>query len=1184
MKIFNAPDLHIVDKRIKPEWHAKGIASLAMLAETIEREKPDLLDIPGDLWHGGVQNSEAAGFPTILRLFGRILDICPVAAVGGTGSHDPVGAYKALTLLKAKYPFIFLDPAEYSPPVAWICDDGKVAVELWSDSDPVGDGHKPKLMIIGLPEPTREWLLATMGGEDATAALKEELRRILLGFGALRAQYPDAPCVFLYHGAFAGATMQNGQTVGAAEIVIGREDLQLIAPDITARYGGNGYPKEWGELGQVGFDIVDLQAGDTYASLGHVHLAQEVVHGRDIAITRVPYPHPRRVKFSLPWPEPAGDVEGVQAWICYKATKEEAAKIDTAAVLEAYKEQGALEGSRVTVDTIYTETVRAAEITEKRTLREKMLVKAEADGDPAPVESVLLKADQLEKEAEILGYGGASHHLRTTKVRTRGHKAHVRRLGVEEITLDLAKYGPGLISLVAPNGSGKTAFGENSHWFPCEWSPGRNRKGGLKDNFCLRDSAREVWKDDPRTGEQYRALMEIDGANESGKTECHLFYKPPGAENWAPLAGGKGKQADYLEGVQKLEGTATMFMRSAFWPQEPSDKYPRIRRATEGQKKELFAELAISVPYKVYAKSAKDQADHTEAEISIERGRIAEVEQQLAALPGLCEERRAGGLRALSMESDRKGLEENGLKLKAEADALALKVQEQRSLSERINGLNEQVTAKQKIINDAQASIADYQEALTWKPEAEKVIAEWDKLKEQENAETRRLSAINADNARLQGEYTTRLTAHSENVRKLEADRAALKTKSATLAGARNVLQAQIDHLEAQLGAPLNENCPTCGQLLPEPKRSELETKRAESETKLAELKRNHENSGREIAKFDAQLAAITLPLALPPFVLAPVNQAPLRSILAAIATLKIDQARKNVTTAQEAATRIEEAEKQKDQAEGELGVLHDTLASLESRLDATIERAHAEVVKRLEAAREEYQGVLSAIAGLRAEIQGLEKRIAELQVSEKDLGDRKVTLEERATCAAEWRYLEAVCGPDGIPALELDALGPGIAAEANKLLLVLKDYDVENHYDQIKFDTTRIAGKGSKTHQIEDFTIYCHDTQHDDWVDFALISVGEAVWVDTALMEAFAVIRERNSGKRSLTQWRDESDAALDPEARQAYVAILQAGHDASGRWQTIITTHSPEAQEMIAQKIDLMRLAKESRLEAAT
>jgi DNA repair exonuclease SbcCD nuclease subunit/predicted nuclease with TOPRIM domain len=1192
--IFHTADIHTPDARLHPEWNRKAIASLTTLAETAEARKPDLVVIAGDLYHGGIQNSAAAGFPAFIAVIRRILNVCPIAAVSGTTTHDPAGAYRALTTLKAGHPFILLDPAEMSPPVAWLCEDGTVAVEIYSQEDPVGGGTNAKLMILGCPEPTREWILAGMEGAetaDMAGALKDAMKRLLLGYGAIRAQYPDVPCVFLYHGAVDGASMQNGQVVGASEITIGREDLSLVGADyyalghihvaqqigeLPAYYAGNAYPKEWGELGTSGFNLVTIAKNNAGpgSGWGGIPFVAD--------IHRINYPHPRRVKFSLDWPEPAGpEVEGVQAWVAYRATEEQAEKIDTAALLEAYIEQGALPGSRVTVDVIRTETVRAAEITEKKSLRDKVKVKAEADGAAEPAESVLLKSEQLEREAEQMGYGGTSHHLRLKKVRVRGHYAHVKRLGVDEVTLDLSKFGPGLIALTGPNGYGKTSLGENAHWFPCEWSPGRDRKGGLKDSFCLRDSLREVWKDDPRTGEEYRSLIEIDGKNASGKVKCHLFRRAPGGE-WQPL--GNDSMASYLDEVTKLEGSPRMFLRSAFWAQEPSDNNPRIRRATEGEKKELFAELAISVPYKVYAANTKAKADAIDGEISKERDQIALLEGQLAELPDMVKERetktedlRTRNLRLASIESDGKAAAKK-------VDDLAKALQAQKIAETEVSGLKAENVKRAGVIADANEQVAGYAKAVERKVAAEKIIEAHGILTKEEGAEHERISGIRKERERLTTEYGREQATHSDTCQQLESQKSGLRTEIARLEGDREVIRARIDHLKLETRKPINPECPECGQRAHADTCSsiaKLTAEKAQNDNFLADSEAKFDEFSDKIQEKEVLIEGIIIPDSPPPPILPSVDEQALQRIRGQIQALKVEEAREVLQAAQEAAARTEELRKQIQTAEAEIRKVEDRILKLEATFEAALEGKHQQASAEYEDLRRKYGDARVEAAKVKEQLVALETRVKDLEKQGADIKERKATLDTKAADLSEWRYLEKACGPDGIPALELDALGPSIAAEANKLLGVLKNYEVDNHYDQIKFETTRIAGKGKDTHQIEDFTIWCHDTKlglSDDmqWVDFAKISVGEAVWVDTALMEAFAIIRERNSGKRSLTQWRDEGDSALDAESRRAYFALLNAAQEASGRYQTIITSHSPEALEMIEQRIDIRDLAK--------
>jgi DNA repair exonuclease SbcCD nuclease subunit len=264
MKILHSADVHF-----SREHQVEALASLTTLAETAERERPALVALSGDLFHNGLTNAAASGFPALLAVIQRILDVCPIAAVSGTPTHDLPGCYDALTKLHGKGgKFVMIQPGQaYFAGVGIIYDSF------------VADANR-ELLVLGCPEPTREWILAGNEGgssEDAQQALKAGLRAILLGLGAIRAQHPDLPCVMLYHGPVEGASMQNGQTIGAGSITIGREDLALVGadyfalgdihlaqqiPGLPAYYPGSAYPVSWGELGTSGFNLVEITSED----------------------------------------------------------------------------------------------------------------------------------------------------------------------------------------------------------------------------------------------------------------------------------------------------------------------------------------------------------------------------------------------------------------------------------------------------------------------------------------------------------------------------------------------------------------------------------------------------------------------------------------------------------------------------------------------------------------------------------------------------------------------------------------------------------------------------------------------------------------------------------------------------------------------------------------------------------
>jgi DNA repair exonuclease SbcCD ATPase subunit len=1194
MKIINTADIHTPDKRRLPEWYEKAMASLTTLAETVERERPTLVTIAGDLHHGGIQNTSAAGFPAFESIIQRILRVCPIAAVSGTQSHDPPGAYEALTKLKAAHSFILLDPSDMSPPVAWIREDGKIEVEIYSEQNPVSDVHTAKLMIMGLPEPTRDWLLAGENGvkpEQMMGVLREKLRGILLGLGAIRAQYPEIPCEFLGHFPFSGASMQNGQTVGASEIVLGREDLQLIAPDITARYPGNAYPKEWGELGQVGFDMVDLQPGDTYGNIGHIHLAQEIVHGRDIAVKRFNYPHPPSAKYVLGPDECTIEesIRGKQVWVVLRRTSEQMAHGDDGMedtdqdTLEAL---GAAPGSRVTIEIIPTEKVRAPEIVQKRRLREKVVVNAEAAGETV-IESILLKADQLERETEAQGVFVDSA-FRVRKMRARGLKGiykgrrllrrllHLPGLPLDDVTLDFDAYGPGALAMIGPTGSGKTTLLR----FLAPYSDMPGRPGPLRNYFRLRDSAWELWLVDERTGDEYRLLTLIDGANASGTTEYHLY------RNGEPVPREKEKQGDDFDyKTRRIFGSPELFVRTSYVAQKTGKDNPDLSEATKGERKAIFRELAGLDYLQKDSENAGAKRKAGDEEIEGERVRLNLVESQLTALPGIRADRSE---RMADLDGRRVALaelESRSLSLKADVEALASRVKEQEALTQRIAGLEDQAAQKRQVIAEAGSLIAGYAEATKQAPEAQKIVDEWTRLSAEEGKENERIAKINTERARLSAEYGNTLKAHSANVKGIEASRTRLRAEKARLEADLRVLGAQIDTLAGNLKQAipaLVDSCPRCGQKLPpdllaveQNRHADEVLNRAEMEKNLTISREKLTETAKSIETKQAEIDAIKDPT--PPMDKTPVepSKAELQRITTAIAALKIVDARQTLATAQEAAVRTEEARKQGDLAQSGLTILEINLTDARRKLDPSIVPAHEAAVEKYEQARRDYAAAREGIVTLEAQIKEREQRITELEAQERDLAERRTALKTKQAEADEWRYMERACGPDGIQALEIDAMGPGIAQTANDLLS-----SVFGSRFSVDFRTTRIAGKGAKTHQVEDFAIWIIDNEDNgSEQEFFTLSGGESVPVRLAIYEAFAKARAQKFSPMII----DEADGSLDPSLRAGYVEMIERAREQAGRRNTILISHDTTVQEMVGQKIVMAELAGKEKEEAA-
>lgn len=1026
--------IHFSDVHFDATTADRALASLATIAEVGEREEVNAFLLAGDLFNRGIQNSAVARLPDLLAAIGRLLDIAPVIAISGTPTHDLPGCYAPLVAMgEHEFPF-----------------------SLLSSNTPM---RLPELLVLGLPEPSKEWLLAGSNGlsaEESAARVKEELRKILLGMGAIRAQHHELPAVMLYHGAVEGATLANGQILEGG-ISIGREDLALVGADyyalghihlsqqidgLPAYYAGSAFPVDWGETEQKGFNLVEIRGGGPAPAMWDGEPTTVGVLPFVTEITRIPFPHPPRQKIDLGATESASGIKGYQVWEVRHLGNGD--RFDVDGELAWLLTHGAVEGSRVTVERRPVETVRAAEITEKKHLRDKVRVYADASGEVAPSASVLMKADALEAEA---GNAGAETgaHLRIRKLRLRGATGIWKGLGLDEITIDLDRYDAGLIALVGPNGTGKSTLIENMH----PWPQLLTREGKLQDHFRLRDSARELWFVDERNGPEYRALMLVDGMNATGKAEYHLFRGD------TPLT--NGRKEDYEAAIERLFGSLHLFLRSAFVSQRATKNNPDLAEATKGEKKAIFRELAGLDYLQTASDEAKTKASVIEAAITEARAVIIASEEQVSSLSSFKDE------------------------LARKRVALDAEKGNEKSIVSRGQEIKQQVVSIEAEIEELRGKEADW------------------------NAERAKISI---ERNRILAEHADALKAHAAHEREIANRISSAQTEIARMEGNRNVLLEQIDRLVEDLAKPAR-SCPQCGYVDPA-----VLAEREEWDAKVYRIQESVFQQDQEIIERKKQIEAIK----------AESKPAPVQPALPEIPR------------------RPEEYERFREQLIGRY------------------QRAR----QLLDDCRDEYNQVHDTVTSLETQVKILIERIADLDKARADLELKKTELTAKQAELAEWRYLERACGPDGIQALELDALGPGIAEVTNRLLSAAYGTRFS-----VEFRTTRIAGRGSKVKQVEDFAIWIHDSERESEQELSTLSGGESVWIKRALYDAFAIVRDINTGVRFLTCFQDEADGALDSEARRAYFAMLRAAHHESRRRHTLIVTHSQEAQEAIPQQI---------------
>jgi exonuclease SbcC len=1150
--------LHLADLHFRESAYDECKASIDACIAEHRRDPFDLIAIAGDTWDGPVQNSARARFNDFIDLIRGLADCAPVAMIYGTPSHDTEGSLDVFETIASEYGIHLLRPG-----TLYFLEGGGISTR----------SEGAHAILFGVPEPNKKWLLANQeatGKDEADLAVQGSMKALFLGLAGMRKQYQDLPCVLLYHGQVRGAKTATGYTADSG-IAVTRDDLAMVGADyyalgdihlpqqigdIPAYYPGKLYTGNWNETNYIpGANIVEIGEWDVDTTGG---LFNNDI-GRNIVVSRLNFTHPQRVKISINFDDIDQDLDANQyvdreTWLEITGSRESLSDFDCDFMLSCMLKDGALPGSKVTLNILPTETVRAGDITEKKALRDKLKIQADNSGQTYP-DSVYAKADEIEREAAAHGVVSKGAHIRINKLVLRGAIGIWKNQKKDEVVLDLDKYGPGVIALVGSNGAGKSTILENLH----PWPQLLTRSGTLKDHFRLKDSCRDLYFTDELTGIGYRALINIRADIASGSAEYYLYRDNGGT--WEPLPGINGRKEPYEQAVNELFGSMLLYLRTAFQTQRPTKDSPDLSETTKGERKELFAELSGMDYLDTYRTMAKGRADAIDSELVRIRAVIeaaADVDDVINRLNNEINEA-VGSVKA--KEGALKEIETRGSELKINLDNATRTL----AVLER----------KQSRRDDIQLSLAELSD------EIDRSILDMESFRraadgrKKAEAEVKRIEALQAEydqlkeeKAKLDEAHRKALIAHQEVLRKIEVQRKEAQAQLDAVRKEKAGINQDIAVLLSQISKPIEDHCPTCKQLLPEETRRELTETRKEAVEKLEALKAKGKASEDEEKKAIETLAAIETPP--PPEPEAFSGKARMEDLESDLSLSDINDARKQVHDADLAETRIKDAEARIKSAKEK----HAILASEEKELTADLEalpeaRVTVDAVQEeYEATRTEYSDTKAEIAALNATREASEKSLAE---SEKRRLARDQAKEEVGTKESElsdWRILEKACGPDGIQALELDALAPSIAEVTNRLLAV------QNPRYSVEFRTTRIGGSGSKKKQIETFEIYILDSETGMEQEIGTLSGGEGVWIKRAIYDAFAAIRAKNTGIMFLTVFQDETDGALDPANRMDYLRMMKAAHGESGRYQTLLITHSTELQAMVSQVIDVWAL----------
>jgi exonuclease SbcC len=1239
MKIAHVSDLHCCREHAE-----EALTSLRFLAAHIKKSPVSMVALAGDTWDASMLNTEGSGFNRFIDAIREIADLAPVAMIYGTPAHDTDGSLEVFRKITCRYGITILEPGQpYF--LTELNGKGKIVQEI--------PGVSGKAIIFGIPEPRKKYLLAeTSAGKDETEeAIRAAMHRLCYGIGAKRREYADIPCFVLYHGEVAGTVYQNDQTIERGTgIAITIDDLADIGADyyalghihkpqkvgnLNAYYAGSIYPKNFGETHQAGFKIVDVES--------------TIENERLTSVNTVDFPHPQNLKVERKAGESLGldeaDLKGKRVWLEITCTREERINFDLTEILRGLIEVGgASPGSRVTLCDIPVETVRAAAITEVSTPAKKFEVWA-GNSNVEFTDGHLKKIETLDTEI-TQGAAKAEGEWELVSLRLKGSIGIMKGIKKEEVVVNFDNFSNGLIALTGANGKGKTTLIENCHPYPQLLT----RKGKLQDHFYLKDSLREVIYRNRIDGSMRKFLIQIDGQNKSGTCKYFIFRQTAGLAGmeWEPLPGVDGNLKPYEEALGFTFGPIELYQRTAFITQRPTKNLPDLTDATAGEKKSLFVALA-GIDYlqgfsdaaaeKVKLESAK--AHDAEIKMQVLQAAIDKKPQEEQAL-------RDSEAVLTTKKAELAEVTKQGKAAKADVERFQAEWNAEQIRQRQEDEAKAAVDAASAEIKNLSLDIDTLAEAAENKPRHEKDVAEYEAQQKIIDAEKAKKQQETEANLKKQQDYAKVKAAYLDSLKAVEAERDILCDQrdaiERLITGAENNIKlaekddevernrllkpladrrAEVDrqiltaknHIELyeRDAAEIAEDCPTCGQKLPEAKVTELRAKREEYVQKISAENAALETLNAEIAEIqnkvceaiqqaadrrDAKIAKEQAEIKTQNGKIAELNKrieelgqqvselafdepeepkfdpfddTALKAAVAKQQRIDIAQTRAALAHAQEAAVRIDGLKKQVD---GKTKLLNDKEAEYakirqKPEVGAKIKTSLDTATTRHTELAEKYTAVKSEMARAEATIEAAKKNIAEIAEKENEYSVLNNDTRSAAKQGQEWELIAKAFGKDGIQALELDALAPGISETANRIL--------ESAYGdrfRIEIRTTRIGGVGKKTKQIEDFLIYVIDSEDGEAVLLDDKSGGEAVWIKRAIYDAFAVIRKRNTNFAFLTCFQDETDGALDSAAKTAYCQMLEAAHTESRLRHTVIITHSNEVKAMIEQKIEMDEL----------
>lgn len=976
--------------------------------------------------------------------------------------------------------------------------------------------EKDGIKILCIPEPRRSNYVRPTA-QETTEAILEDLNKA----------FDNKADLIFFHGEISGAVLQNG-TTSKSDIQVTQEMFKRCGAQLMlaghihnpqdvftgAHYVGSPIPCTYGE-GHDGSVYTFSFNGGKVTNLERNYLNFPINKMMDIESLEL---FEKLSKFNF---------SNNNVKVRLKLSPEEKLKFNIREEAKKLKEATGAEEVVINVSSKSEVSIRSTEIHKAKSIQEKLKIYSEINQIELS-EDVISKAKELEDNL-LIQYLSPTHSFELISLSLRGAKGIK---GKEEININFKDYESGVIALIGDNGSGKSTLLENSSPFPHLIT----RSRALRSHFYLKDSHRiVVYRDE--NGLFYRFTIQLAAHIDTGIVKYFAETSEDG-ENWTSVPGVDGNLDSYNEYIKGLFGSVEVYLRTAFFTKGKVKGVNDIATATKSERIQLLSDLLGLDSLTELHDMVKDKLKDIKKEIDS----LDNIEEKYAEVQ--CE--------IDKKNTNKKNYESELNETEAKLEEIESSIKNTKIAKENFN-----------------KNYAKFGNAIEMKTNCENEIAEitehLDKLKEHKTR-----NDFCKNNTKQIDEYKTNLEEYKplkEKLDKLSKEYHKYSEDFIEISNSFNSIQSKKEIEENKLNSvdgriksaeesliQVDDFCPTCGAKLSASKKKDLIKAQSYQVAEIESLKEFKETQKKIISDIKKQYTDIKKK-----FEKAKLNKENYKK--------EYDELDRKVTSFE---VYFDMNEQYKDFIDYVIvGNLEEDIERFQKSLDSNLEMLktfeglefvdYDTELEKFESERKEYENYRLKysvdIASLNTEIKQLEDK---LQSMKEDAGK----MDQLSKDFKEYSILEEAFSNSGIQALELESVVPEIALLTNQILN-------ESYGD--KFSVAFTTLKESRNKIIDDFSIDVTNHETGWVVPIETLSEGEKVWITQALYFAFSITRMQRTGFNYAVRFADESDGALDSEARGKYINMISSAHKAGNSRLTIIVTHSQEVKDIVNQTIQM-------------